>query len=323
MIQLKIDEEFRNLIPPLTAEEFQQLQENIIKDGCRDALVIWNDTIIDGHNRYRICTENGIEFQTVDKQFDSREEAIEWIIRNQFGRRNLQVYARAELVFRLEGIIKARAKENQIASGEIYGISKKVNLNSEKPIKPINTDKELAQIAGVSADSIWKSRVIKNEGSEELKDKVRKGEVSLSKAFQEVRKPENKEAIFPEAKNCIDCHNEFPLSDFYFIKSTGRYESRCKACSVKAGHKNRLLSGVPSELRNIPDEQLIGSLYDIDNVPEYTIHDLLDEVIGKVNEFNRVIGIIIQNHETLIQSEGDYELIEAELIKVNTKITRR
>ena len=60
-MHLKIDPEFQSLIPPLSPDEFRQLEENILKDGCRDPLVYWNNTIIDGHNRFKICTQYGIK----------------------------------------------------------------------------------------------------------------------------------------------------------------------------------------------------------------------------------------------------------------------
>lgn len=84
-----IDEQFRTLIPPLTDDEFSRLEENILKEGIRDKLVVWNDTLIDGHNRYRIATEHGLQYETVQKDFESREHALNWIISNQLGRRNL------------------------------------------------------------------------------------------------------------------------------------------------------------------------------------------------------------------------------------------
>lgn len=84
-----IDEQFRTLIPPLTDDEFSRLEENILKEGIRDKLVVWNDTLIDGHNRYRIATEHGLQYETVHKDFESREHALNWIISNQLGRRNL------------------------------------------------------------------------------------------------------------------------------------------------------------------------------------------------------------------------------------------
>ena len=84
-----IDEQFRTLIPPLTDDEFSRLEESILKDGIRDKLVVWGETLIDGHNRYRIATEHGLTYETVQKEFESREHALNWIISNQLGRRNL------------------------------------------------------------------------------------------------------------------------------------------------------------------------------------------------------------------------------------------
>ena len=111
---IKIDEEFRSLIPPLTAEEYKGLEESIVREGCRDPLVLWGDTLIDGHNRWEICAKHGgIPFQTVQREFESREEAIRWIIMNQFSRRNLPAYERARLALRLKPILAEQAKEQQ------------------------------------------------------------------------------------------------------------------------------------------------------------------------------------------------------------------
>lgn len=88
-MDIKIDPEFRDVIPPLSAEEYAGLEANIIADGCMNALVLWGEILVDGHNRYRICTEHNIPFETVQKDFDSREDVIIWICKNQSGRRNL------------------------------------------------------------------------------------------------------------------------------------------------------------------------------------------------------------------------------------------
>ena len=71
-MNLLIDAEFKNLIPPLTDEELQQLEQNILSDGIREPLVIWNSTLIDGHNRYAIAQKHNLPFQTTEKNFDSR-----------------------------------------------------------------------------------------------------------------------------------------------------------------------------------------------------------------------------------------------------------
>ncbi len=89
MQELKIKEHFKKLIPPLTSEEFTQLENNCLAEGIREAIITWQGFIIDGHNRYEIAKRWGLEFKTIEKSFDSKEDAIEWMINNQLGRRNI------------------------------------------------------------------------------------------------------------------------------------------------------------------------------------------------------------------------------------------
>ena len=91
MINLKIDPEFQSQIPPLTDDEFKQLEENILKEGkLISPLIVWNNTLVDGHNRYAILQKHPeIYFSTMPLRFANREEALAWICKNQLGRRNL------------------------------------------------------------------------------------------------------------------------------------------------------------------------------------------------------------------------------------------
>jgi site-specific DNA-methyltransferase (adenine-specific) len=86
-----VDTEFANLIPPLSADELAQLTENIMTEGCRDPLIIWADhnILLDGHNRHAVCEANKISFKTIEISLPNRTAAINWIISNQLGRRNL------------------------------------------------------------------------------------------------------------------------------------------------------------------------------------------------------------------------------------------
>ena len=88
MINLKIDPEFQSQIPPLTDDEFKQLEENILKEGkLLSPLIVWNNTLVDGHNRYEIVQEHPeISFSTMPLPFESREEVLAWICKNQLGR---------------------------------------------------------------------------------------------------------------------------------------------------------------------------------------------------------------------------------------------
>ena len=91
MINLKIDPEFQSQIPPLTDDEFKQLEENILKEGkLLSPLIVWNNILVDGHNRYAILQKHPeIYFSTMPLPFENREEVLAWICKNQLGRRNL------------------------------------------------------------------------------------------------------------------------------------------------------------------------------------------------------------------------------------------
>lgn len=88
---LKVDPEFQGKIPPLTFEELNQLEANILRDGrIINPIIVWQGLIVDGHNRYTIAKKHPeIPFTVHEKEFASRYEAIIWICKNQLGRRNL------------------------------------------------------------------------------------------------------------------------------------------------------------------------------------------------------------------------------------------
>ena len=89
MAEYYIDPEFKRLLPELTSAELAQLESNILKDGCRDPIVVWNNTIVDGHHRYEICKRNRLSFKVETLEFGCREEVLRWICLNQLGRRNV------------------------------------------------------------------------------------------------------------------------------------------------------------------------------------------------------------------------------------------
>lgn len=186
---ISIDKEFKNIIPPLTTEEYSGLEIDIIKNGCRVAIDIWNDIIIDGHNRYDICTKHNIKFQTKNIQFPDRTMAMLWIIANQLNRRNLQTIDRIDLIRRQEGLkqsIKAKAKER------MYSGKKPDPVQISAPGK---TRDRLADIAGVSHDTYKKGSIILEKAEPEVIDKIRKGEQSINKAYTDIKRTEAKEKV--------------------------------------------------------------------------------------------------------------------------------
>lgn len=115
MKQLTIDPMFRDALPRLTEKEFQQLEENILADGeIREPLILWHNTIIDGHHRYEIAQKHNIPFKTVQKDFADQWDAIDWMCRNQLGKRNM---TEAQKDYALGKLYEAR-KQRQGATQE-------------------------------------------------------------------------------------------------------------------------------------------------------------------------------------------------------------
>jgi N6-adenosine-specific RNA methylase IME4 len=138
-MELRIKEEFKKLIPPLTAEEFKQLETNCIDEGIRDAIVTWQGFIIDGHNRYKIATDWQLSFKTIEKAFDSEYHVIEWMLVNQFGRRNLTETQKSYL----RGVRQRNEAKRQ-------GIRTDLSQNLGK----VNTNEKLAKEYNVSKNTI-------------------------------------------------------------------------------------------------------------------------------------------------------------------------
>lgn len=183
---LSIDAEFKTLIPPLSPEEWTGLEASIVAEGCRDAIVTWDGTIIDGHNRYEICQRHGIAFRVEEKEFASRDAAKLWIIDNQLARRNITKFVRLELLEEQARIIGAKARERQ-ACGQ-GGI-----LLCQNYDKAIDTKKAIADLAGVSHDTVARAKKIREKAPDEVKEQVRKGTLSINEAYKAVRAAEKAE----------------------------------------------------------------------------------------------------------------------------------
>jgi hypothetical protein len=186
-----VEAEFAALIPPLFAQERQQLEENIAEHGgARDPLVVWASkgtlTLLDGHNRYEICTRLGLPFDIEEMRFSDRSHAEEWIIRNQFGRRNLSAYVRTQLALRLEETIKLRSQQ---------GKRNDLSPISGKSAAKLDTHREVAKVASVGHDTVAKVKKIDaaekaGKVDAETVAKLRTGEVSINRVVRDLKKQE-------------------------------------------------------------------------------------------------------------------------------------
>lgn len=184
---IEIDEEFQNLIPPLTDDEFNQLEENCIKEGIRDSLVVWTapsgaQFLIDGHNRYKIAQSHNLEYQIKEMEFSNRAEVKIWILENQLGRRNVDKWVKFDLSKVLEPLKKAEAKKRQ---AEYYGNRYDKDRLPQKSaeVKKSDTRDEMAKLVGVSHDTYHKMKVIDEKATPQVKEAVRQGKISTNQAY--------------------------------------------------------------------------------------------------------------------------------------------
>ncbi|MDR2711854.1 MAG: hypothetical protein LBB91_01920, partial [Clostridiales bacterium] len=192
--EIIIDEEFKSLLPALDPRTYLALEENLLQNGCRDAIVLWNGILIDGHNRYTICLEHEIPFTTVDKEFGSREEALIWIISNQVSRRNLSQIQLSHY----RGL-------HYKADKKIQGTNNQYSQESEKlqnaTFHSGSTASHLAKEYKVSRDTIIRDAKLAEaidligENSPEAKRKILSGETSINKKDLETLTGKSNEEI--------------------------------------------------------------------------------------------------------------------------------
>ena len=183
--EIVIDSEFAALIPPLTDDELKRLEQSIIAEGCRDALVLWGNILIDGHNRYKICMKHNIEFRTIQREFKDRDEVLLWIMQNQLSRRNLSDFQRVELVRKCEDAVKTQAKARQKATQ--FGGGDKFTTTVEK------SRDTLGKMAGVSGSTYEHAAVVLDKAPEPVIEATRRKELSINAAYGVTKLPDSKQ----------------------------------------------------------------------------------------------------------------------------------
>ena len=182
-LDITINEVLRAYIDPLTASEYAALERSLLTEGCRDALVLWDRVLIDGHNRYAICVEHGIEFQTVqNSNFGSIDDVMLWMIDNHLARRSVSDFQR--------GVLALRKKE--IVAAKLVRHASEPDADAFKAMQaaPINTREALAKLARLSSNTIDQIEKIHKAATPELVEAVRSGTISINAAATVAELPE-------------------------------------------------------------------------------------------------------------------------------------
>lgn len=251
--ELTVDPEFRDLIPPLNEEELKLLEASLVADGCESPLIVWNGVIVDGHNRYAICRKHGIPFSIQEKNFSSRDDAMLWMLRNQLGRRNLNDYQRGEMVLVLKSRMKTEAEKRKYAGVSDCDLPENFQEGqaSEKDRKgreERETYTRLGKLAGVSGRQMRKIDKLANSADEATKAKLRKGEVSVHRAYTELLEKEHE----GETKICERCKQEKPLSAFSIPSNRRSFSSVCRDCEKEISAVAKIAAEAAAKTTEVP-----------------------------------------------------------------------
>lgn len=205
MKEYRIDPELNEVLPKLSVADYKALEKSLLTDGFKGApIMVWGDIIVDGHNRYEICKKHNIPYEVKEVEFENKQEAIIWMVRQQLGRRSLTSLQRIQIVEKYRPFYKKKAKKNM----SLGGGNKKSGLeNSTNPINvedKIDVRAELARDADVSTNTYSKGVKILESGNEELINETISGEKSINKAFNELKK----NADTDKSDNTSDPDNE-------------------------------------------------------------------------------------------------------------------
>ena len=292
MINLKIDPEFQSQIPPLTNDEFKQLEENILKEGkLLSPLIVWNNTLVDGHNRYAILQKHPeIYFSTMPLPFENREEVLAWICKNQLGRRNLT----PEQKYYLMG--KQYEAEKAVHGGDRKSTDAKSSSLNANLIDSTKTCDRIAEENRVSKDTVIRaSRYMRGvEIAEELmpglKQSILSGQMKVSKAdmhrlakvasndraqtLQDILHPELKVEPKPDADGVIRVPGKAPVMPFRKFESI--YDSDAYPEDLR--YRYVALEDVTTRFR-------IAFNYQLEQMPDNAQRDVILEIIHKHKDY--------------------------------------
>ncbi len=200
-MNITVSEELKAYIDPLTPDEHEALERSLLAEGCRDALVLWGDLLIDGHNRYGICQQHGIPFQTVQHpHFKSMDDVHLWMIDQHLGRRSVSDFQRGVLALRKREILaqrrergaaaspasaSAQADQTDRASLETDGTTAhgaaSTPATAPEPA-PLKNRTDIARAARLSSNQVVMIEKIQNQAVPELVAAVKQGTISLNAA---------------------------------------------------------------------------------------------------------------------------------------------
>lgn len=186
-----VNEELKAYIDPLSPDEHESLERSMLAEGCRDALVLWGEILVDGHNRYGICQKHGLPFQTAQNTFQSIEDVHLWMIDQHLGRRSVSDFQRGVLALRKREIVAERRVRMLASSSQEHvqtdsdqpgAMMRADNATSLPESEPLKSREAIAKAARLSSSQMVMIEKIQKQAVPELVAAIKSGAISLNAA---------------------------------------------------------------------------------------------------------------------------------------------
>jgi hypothetical protein len=194
-VNIVVQEDLKSYIDPLTADEHDALERSLLSEGCRDALVLWGDVLVDGHNRYGLCLKHGLPFHTVQNaRFRTIDDVHLWMIDQHLGRRSVSDFQRGVLALRKKEIFGERQAAAKAAAREAHLRAEVRGEAEPDPVGPIDGEpamaaepllksrEAVAKAAKLTPGQMTMIEKIQKQAAPELVAAVRAGTISLNTA---------------------------------------------------------------------------------------------------------------------------------------------
>ena len=256
-MNITFNEELKAYIDPLTPDEHAALERSILAEGCRDALVLWGDLLVDGHNRFGICQKHGLPFQTVQNtRFQSMEDVHLWMIDQHLGRRSVSDFQRGVLALRKREILSERRAQAMAATASVHEATPEDSHRTPQSgavpeSNPLKSRADIAKAARLSNSQVVQIEKIRQQAAPELVAAVKSGVISINAAAAVASLPAEeqksaalggKDVLKQAAKRVRDVNRKTPP------------DTQPSADADKAGHAARELQALHDQVAALTAE---------------------------------------------------------------------
>ena len=276
-MELIINPELENFLPPISEEKKELLLNSLINNGCIEPIITWNGVIVDGHNRYEICKELDIPFECVEKEFASMEDAKFFIIEKHIANREFTVFQKCELVYPFEPIITERIANRKREKVKNYRRGIEV---CQKTDEPQDTGSVMAKYAGISRDTWYRAKALIENADETTKEHLRTGKIKINPAYNDLKKkPADDDYDDSEDQRLLEKIRAMPKENTTDPRADDTIKDEVQIPTEEiGGYEPVVYQKSPITVSEEPIKRIPGDFYYVEEQVRSSMRNMLDDL---------------------------------------------